>query len=165
IEWPGVVEPRVTNYPACVMDLFPTVADVLSLPDDALLQPCDGISLRPLFTQDLAERGRPIGFRYQQKRALIVDRYKLLTQNIDGDSFELYDLVDDPRESHDLTADLPEVAARMRAQLLEWNASVNDSFAGSDYPEGRVVPPDPAPVNWYDLPQYHPYLTEWRERW
>jgi hypothetical protein len=76
----------------------------------------------------------------------------------------LYDLIDDPHESHDLTATLPEIAARMRTQLLEWNTGVDDSFAGRDYPAGTVSPPDPEPVNWYELPQYQPYLAEWRSR-
>ena len=32
IEWPAVVKPRITHFPACTMDLFPTVADILGLP-------------------------------------------------------------------------------------------------------------------------------------
>ena len=165
IEWPAVIEPRVTSYPACVMDLFPTVADVVGLPADAMLDPVDGISLQPLFDSELESRGRPIGFRYGTKRALVGDRYKILAEDIAEGRFEVYDLVDDPHEERDLTAAQPDLADELHRQLLEWDAGVDRSFAGQDYPEGHVSPPDPEPVNWYELPAYRPYLQEWRQRW
>lgn len=165
IEWPAVIQPRVTSYPACVMDLFPTVADIVGLPENVMTNPVDGLSLKPLFDHELGERRAPIGFRYQAKRALVDDRYKLLTDNLTRDKFELYDLIADPKESRDLSTEHSEVFARMKQQLLDWNASMDASFAGKDYPEGRVSPPDPEPINWYDAPQYQPFLTEWKRRW
>ncbi len=165
IEWPAVIQPRVTSYPACVMDLFPTVADILGLPASVMLKPVDGISLKPLFTRELASRGQPIGFRYTAKRALVDDRYKLLTENLGGGSFQLYDLQADPNETRDLSTEQPEIAARMRKQLLDWNASMDASFAGKDYPGGKVSPPDPESVSWFDTPAYQPFLAEWKERW
>lgn len=115
--------------------------------------------------KELGERSSPIGFRYQAKRALVTDRYKLLTGNLAGGKFELYDLIADAKESRDLSQEKPEVFASMKQQLLAWNASVNTSFAGKDYAEGRLSPPDPEPVNWYDLPQYQPHLADWKQRW
>lgn len=165
IEWPAVIQPRVTCYPACVMDLFPTVADILGLPDSVMVKPIDGRSLKPLFARELGERRQPIGFRYQNKRALVDDRYKLLTDNLARGQFQLYDLIADPRETRDLSIDLPEVASRMRKQLLDWNGSADASFAGKDYPEGRVTPPDPASVFWFETPAYQPWLEQWKDRW
>src|SRR5690606_13878365 len=60
MEWQGVIEPRVTHYPACTMDLFPTVADLLGLPRDVFVQPLDGVNLQPLLTRELERRERPI---------------------------------------------------------------------------------------------------------
>ncbi|MEY2881015.1 MAG: Arylsulfatase precursor, partial [Verrucomicrobiota bacterium] len=165
IEWPGVIRPRITNYPACVMDLFPTVAEIVALPASTMIQPLDGLSLRPLFDRELGERGAPIGFRYHALRALVDDRYKLLTTNLAGGQFQLFDLAADPRESRELSAEQPAVAARMKEQLLAWNTSMDASFAGQDYPERKVSPPDPESVNWFDTPQYQPYLAEWKTRW
>jgi arylsulfatase A-like enzyme len=165
IEWPAVIQPRVTSYPACVMDLFPTVADIVGLPDGVMIKPVDGLSLKPLFTRELGERRAPIGFRFTSQRALVDDRYKLLTDNLRGGRFELYDLVADPKESRDLSAEKPEVFARMKQQLLAWDATMDASFAGKDYPEGIVSPPDPESVFWYDTPPYQPFLSEWKERW
>ena len=168
IEWPGTITPRVTNYPACVMDLFPTVVDVLGLPEEVMIKPIDGISLRPLFAgsnEATVKRDAPIGFRYSKSRALVDDRYKLLTTDLEKGVFELYDLQADPAESKDLAATEPEVHARMKEQLLAWGTTMTASFAGKDYPEGTVSPRDPNPVAWYDDDRYKPFEVEWKERW
>ena len=165
IEWPIRIKPRVTDYPACVMDLFPTIRAIVGFTDEAMVKPIDGISLKPLFERPLEERGAPIGFRHHSKRALVDDRYKLVTEGVRSDRFQLYDLIDDPQESRDLSGELPEVYARMRSQLLEWDRGVDASFAGKDYPEGRVAPPDLPSVDWSTAPDYQPYLGEWRKRW
>ncbi len=167
-EWPGTIAPRVTSYPACVMDLFPTVVDVSGLPVEAMLDPVDGHSLRPLFAggpEAPEKREAPIGFRYNKSRALVDDRYKLLTTDKDAGAFKLYDLVADPAESKDLAASEPGIFSRMKEQLLAWDATMDASFVGKDYPEGKVSPPDPEPVSWYDTERYLPYEAEWKERW
>ncbi len=165
IEWPTVIEPRITNYPACTMDLFPTVADLLDLPDSVLTRPLDGISLTPLFTQELPRRETPIPFRYGSKSAWIDNDYKLLTNDLKRGEFELYDLAEDSNETTDISQEQPAVAARMKTELLYWNQSADDSFAGRDYPENRVVPADPKPVFWTETDAYRPYLPQWKDRW
>lgn len=165
IEWPTVIKPRVTVYPACTMDLFPTVADLLGLPQDVLVQPLDGISLRPLFQREVGERKQPIGFRFGTRLAWIDNRYKLISENAQKGEFQLYDLEVDPKETTDLAAKQPDRLERMKRDLLAWNASVEASFAGKDYPEGKVTPPDPEPRAWYELPTYQPYLAQWKNRW
>lgn len=164
IEWPAVIEPRVTTYPACTMDLFPTVADVLDLPADVLTQPIDGVSLRPLFTAELARREKPIPFRYQGQAALIDNRYKLVSTDYRNDHFELYDLEADPRESKNLAEAEPEVFSRLRREFAVWNDGVDRSFAGKDYAEGRVEPSSPKPISWAESPAYRRYLDEWKKR-
>lgn len=165
IEWPAVIQPRVTNYPACVMDLLPTVAEIVGLPADAVLQPQDGVSLLPLFTEERSERETPIGFRYEKKRALVSNRYKLVTEDISSGEFELYDLANDPKERRDLSGQQPDTFSQLKAQLLAWDKSVQESFEGRDYPEGVVSPPDPKPVSWTRLPQYRPFIEQWKDRW
>ncbi|MGC3972178.1 MAG: sulfatase-like hydrolase/transferase [Pirellulales bacterium] len=164
IEWPAVIRPRVTDYPASTMDLFPTVVDVLNLPADVLTQPVDGISLRPLFTKEIARREKPIPFRYQGQAAWIDNQYKLLSPSLKQGQFELYDLASDPSETKDLAETKPEVFERLHGEFTAWNESVERSFAGKDYPEGRVEPADPKPISWTESPAYQPYLDTWRKR-
>lgn len=170
IEWPaGIRAPRTTHFPAGVIDLFPTVVDLLNLPNDVLVRPVDGTSLKPLLAAvsadaEPARRERPLPFRYQNKLAWIDGRYKLLTDNRAKGEFQLYDLETDPRESRDVGAEQPEIAARMKSELLAWNDSVDASFAGKDYPAGRVDPPDPKSMHWNEKPEYQPFFANWRSR-
>ena len=165
MEWPAIIKPRVTNYPACTMDLFPTVVDILGLPDDYLVKPFDGISLKPIFHDEATERTQPIPFRYGQKMALIGSRYKLLNNDRSKDNFQLYDLSADPIEANDIGDANPEVFKRFKSDLINWNASVEASFAGRDYAAGKLLTPDPESVSWHEVPQYLPYLPLWKERW
>ena len=165
IEWPAAIQPRVTNYPACTMDLFPTVADILELPSDVFVQPIDGISLKPLLKEDLKTRDRPIGFHFNRMSALIDDRYKILSTNRTSSQYELYDLAADPNETRDLSRQDADRFQRLKAQLVAFDASVEASFAGQDYSERRVDPADPPSIGWYESPLYQPYLRQWRDRW
>lgn len=165
IEWPGVIKPRITSYPACTFDLFPTVADILGLPASSFVQPVDGISLKPLFASEIGPRSRPIGFRFQAKIAMVDNRYKILSNNHAAGRYELYDLESDPLETKDLSESQPELLARMKQQLLAWSASVDASFAGKDYPEGKVSPADPESIFWYDSPLYRDWVPQWKGYW
>jgi arylsulfatase A-like enzyme len=166
IEWPAVIKsPRVTSYPACTMDLFPTVVDLLGLPADSLVQPIDGISLKPVIEGMDGERPNPIPFRFGKQAALVDGRYKILTRDLSKGEFELYDLVIDRAENRDLSAKQVERFETMKRQLLEFHASVDASFAGKDYPEGRLDPPDPPSISWFEAKPYQPYLEQWQDRW
>ncbi len=165
IEWPAAIKPRVTHYPSCTMDLFPTVADVLGLDEQVFVQPLDGVSLKPLFTQELNVRSKTIPFRFGTKAALIDNRYKLLTNDYRKGDFELYDLEADPHETRDIRTGQADQYARLKQEFIVWNNAVDASFAGRDYPEGKVEPADPQSIFWYERADYAPYLAQWRDRW
>lgn len=165
IEWPtGIRKPRVTEYPACTMDIFPTLVEVAGLAASGPPRPVDGISLKPLFSEQLDRRERPIGFRHTDRTAFLDNNYKLLKANARQDNWELYDLAADPTESKNLISELPDLARRMKAEWKKWNASVDASGVGKDYPDGEVVPPDPGPRSWPQIPEYRPYLEAWKDR-
>ena len=164
IEWPSSIKPRVTTCPASTMDIFPTVADILGLPDSALLRPIDGISLLPLFAGKITGRKKPIPFRFGNRGALVDNDYKLVAQDIRKERFELYDLGSDPQESNDLAQAKPERFGKMKSAFMKWNAEVDASVAGKDYPEGKVRSDHPAPRFWTAEERYKPFFDEWRKR-
>lgn len=167
IEWPGhITEPRVTEFPAVAMDIFPTVAEVVGLPDSVMQKPQDGQSLKGLFTESWSKREKPISFNCFGNSALLDNNYKLLLngKGKKKKSFELYDLATDPKESKNLYDSNRDVAARMTAQLEVRNKSIEDSLAGKDYPEGRVNKGEPEPRFWMTVDAYRPYFDEWRKR-
>lgn len=164
--WPGQVQPRVTSYPASTSDIFPTLVDVVGLDLSSVApHPLDGISLEPLLKSEIGERPSPIGFRYRGRAAWVDNRYKVVSKDVSKGQVQLFDLVDDPAESNDLSESKPKIAARLGKQLSEWNESVEKSFQGKDYASGRVDPSEPEPRTWTNMEVYQPYFDQWRTRW
>jgi arylsulfatase A-like enzyme len=165
IEWPaGIPEPRITEYPAVVMDIFPTIAEIVGLPDSTMVQPQDGVSLVKLFTKEIGKREKPIPFHYAGSSVVLDNNIKLLHVGKKKKKYELYDLATDPHETHNLYTSAPDQAKRMRKLMDAWVTSMNASVEGKDYPAGRVLPGDPAPRFWMQVEAYRPYFNEWKER-
>ncbi len=163
IEWPAFIRPRITSYPAATLDIFPTIAELLDLPEASLLKPGDGSSLKSLLERDPASREKPIPFRFREKGALIDNDYKIVATEIQQGPFELYNLKHDPKETTDIAQDKPEVFNRMKSLFLEWNTSVEASVAGKDYPEGKVRDGEPEPRDWKDDDRYMKALDAWNK--
>ena len=53
----------------------------------------------------------------------------------EDEEFELYNIVGDPSESNNLIKQRPDIATRMMNELTVWNAGIEKSIAGADYPE------------------------------
>ena len=159
IEWPAVItRPRVVNYPAGTVDIFPTLAEIANVPKTAMLQPQDGLSLKPVFTGKTGPRSKPLFFRHRNRGVIIDNQYKLVSMK---GKFELYDLHADSKESNNLLLKKPDVATELRKKYLTWNASVDASVAGKDYPEGKVDPNQPERRFWKDDPAYAKWAREW----
>jgi arylsulfatase A-like enzyme len=168
IEWPGKITPRTTNFTACVMDMLPTLLELTETPYPDPKRPLDGISLAGLLSGPADEprrRSKPICFRYRSAAAIVDGDWKLLTTTFDKQTFELYQLSEDPDESENVAQDHPRIAERLKSELLQWHALTDASERGRDYPEGRVVADHPQPMFWVDRADYQPYLDEWLNRW
>ena len=147
------------------MDIFPTVAEIVGLPDSTMQQPQDGQSLKGLFTENWQKREQPISFNCFGNSALLDNNYKLLlTGKGKQQEFELYDLATDPKESKNLYESHPAIADRMTALLKTRNESIENSLAGKDYPEGRVNAGEPEPRFWTAVDAYRPYFDAWKKR-
>ncbi|PQO26570.1 sulfatase [Blastopirellula marina] len=127
IRWPGVTEAGAVNEtPVVSMDLTATIFDAagVRLPEDDSL---DGETLRPLFKDETLQRDA-LYFHYphfafhQDNRpgsSIRSGKYKLILW-YDDDSVELYDLEQDLSEQENLAASLPEVAQKLKTQLVGW---------------------------------------------
>lgn len=132
--WPGMIDKaRAVSMPCSTSDYFPTVLDVLGheLPE-AKTRPYDGISLLPLIKGEMTERPRLIGFESTRQVTLVDNRYKIYC-NDRGQTFELYDLIEDAHEKNNLAESHPQVVERMGKTLAEWRESCKASHAGRDY--------------------------------
>jgi arylsulfatase A-like enzyme len=139
VRWPGHVPAgRVDQQSVlCAVDLFPSLCAVAgaALPKDAAF---DGEDLSGALLGKPAARRRPLYweygrnekfFRYPQGAgrspnvAVRDGKWKLLV-NADGTRAELYDLSRDPKETIDLAAQQPEIAARLSREAIEWRQSL-----------------------------------------
>lgn len=166
IEWPAVVSRGIrTEVPASVLDIFPTIADVVGLPSEAILEPHDGISLKAAIEGGrFPAREKPIPFRYMGKGALLDNQYKLVVLDVEKREYELYDLKSDPTESKDVFKTLPTIARKMKDAFEKWNRSVIASDEGRDYREGVLTDPNARRLFWTEMPEYDPHFGKWKNR-
>ncbi len=166
VEWPAVItKARITNHPTVTMDIFPTLAEIVGLPESVLLKPYDGTSIRALFDGEIGARTKPIPFRHTNRAALIDNDYKLLTEDLKKGKFQLYDLVRDTKETTDIYAERPEIAKRMLKAFQAWNQEVEASIEGKDYPEGRLTGGGVTPQRrWSSSEEYKPYFEQLKKR-
>ncbi|MFT4638839.1 MAG: arylsulfatase A-like enzyme [Verrucomicrobiales bacterium] len=166
LEWPAEIVPgRVTKFPAVTMDIYPTIAAIVNLPETSLLQPHDGMSLKGLFKGTLAKREKPIPFHCLGNSAWLDYPHKLVHMGKkNAEAYELYHLENDPLEKTNLYESNAEEAKRMRAGHDAWLGSMRRSIAGQDYSEGKLLPGDPEPRHWADIDAYRPYFESWQKR-
>lgn len=126
--WPGVVEPNsITHQPGHVVDMAPTFLDLLgeAYPDSInghATIPLHGQSLLPIFQG--AQRTEPEYFisGLDKFRMFRSGTYKIVRLN--GGDWELYNIREDPSETENLAASMPEKVAELAAQYQEASAVV-----------------------------------------
>ncbi len=155
IEWPArITRPAITEMPAGVVDIFPTLVEVMQAKVSAPAKPLDGISLLPLMDGKVKERLKPLGFWQSNSgdhptlnggpAAWSDNRFKLVKT---PKQFELYDLTADLAETTDIAANHADVVERMKGELEAWQQSVLGSFAGVDYEGGKLIAPPKSTSN------------------
>jgi arylsulfatase len=119
---PGSRRNAMIHEPGHVIDLMPTVVDATGATyprehKDQMIQPMEGVSLRPAFAGRPLNRTHPIFWEHEGNRAVRSGRWKLVSR-YPGD-WELYDIPADRVERNDLAAERPEM---VRALAAEWEA-------------------------------------------
>jgi arylsulfatase A-like enzyme len=142
IRVPGVAPGRRTD-PVSLVDLAPTLLDLLGQPDT--MGPLDGVSLVPALLD------APASLRPAPDRAIVIHEelqwsvvawpYQLLVRPADN-VVELYDLERDPSERHNLAEREPEIVSRLRARYAEVPpVKVDRTPSGRSYREQQARPP------------------------
>ncbi|MDQ0108941.1 arylsulfatase A-like enzyme [Chitinophaga terrae (ex Kim and Jung 2007)] len=120
--WPGKIRANTTNlYTGAFYDLVPTLAQVSRSP---MLVASDGVSLVPALTGAGKQKEHPyLYWEFHEnggRQAVRQGKWKAVRLQAKGNpdgAVELYDLVADPKETKDLAAAYPAIAARMAAYM------------------------------------------------
>ncbi len=100
---PGIPEGELVKARVALVDLMPTLDDLVGC---KCLERSRGRSLKPLFLDSSRSNDRTVYLAnpgQQPAHALIHDSFKLIA-NTETDTLELYDLLEDPGETSDLSA-------------------------------------------------------------
>jgi arylsulfatase A-like enzyme len=134
IKWPGVI-PSGKKWPeiAAAIDLLPTLADLAGI-DVKTINPLDGISQKSLILEGKVSQADRVIFSHWSNR--ISARSQQYRYNHND---ELFDMVADPGQTKDISKENPELAARFKEMVKEWEFDVTSSQTGfkRNYPVGH----------------------------
>ncbi|MDZ8117023.1 sulfatase [Pontiella agarivorans] len=144
IYWPGHTKAGMhTDTPINSMDFYPTLLEMAGLP----LKPeqhLDGLSIVPLFKGQPVERGAQYWhFPHYQKdgsypsSAIRVGDYKLI-HNYHHDDLLLFKISEDPHETKNLAKSMPEKAAALNKQLMDYLKETGAYLPQPPTPEQRM---------------------------
>jgi len=135
VHWPGVTSPgTVCDEPIISIDYYPTILQIAGVSGDAGHNgSVDGVSLVPLLRDCTARLNRDaVYWHYPHYHAGGDSPYSAvragdwrLIEFHEDESLALYNLKDDPGESTNLAAKMPQKAAQLRDQLHAWRKRVN----------------------------------------
>ncbi|RME95543.1 MAG: N-acetylgalactosamine 6-sulfate sulfatase [Verrucomicrobia bacterium] len=130
IRWPGRI-PAGRRIPqiAAAIDLLPTLLDLAGIPRVGD-KPLDGRSLRPLLLGDGSgwPEDRLLFSHWRGRVSVRSQRFRLDHQGA------LFDMEADPGQRHDVAAQHPQVAARLRRAVERWKAGVLAELGPDDRP-------------------------------
>ncbi|HUV62413.1 MAG TPA: arylsulfatase [Sedimentisphaerales bacterium] len=144
VRWPGHIAPgTVVREIAADIDVFPTLVELCGIRRPKT-EPLDGRSVAPLLLGHEVEwlertlfsvrmDAQPGG---QGRIAGIAARTPRWRLTVYGDKTQLYDMIADPGQKHDVAPQHPQVAAKLRAAVERWYADVT----------GNAPPRVPIPV-------------------
>ncbi len=160
ISRPGTIpENETRSQMVTAMDLLPTLAASAGVeaPQDRII---DGQDITPLIF-DNCESPHEAFFYYSRANYLEAVRcgqWKLFVSRDRETVCELYDLDNDIAEQHDVSADNPEIVARLEKKIQDCRADIGDELTGMEganrRPIGKVEGAEP--LTKYD--KDHPYI-------
>lgn len=182
VQWKGIVKPgQQINLPNMLSDWLPTFLDVAGLP--APLR-ADGTSIAPTLIGKTKQVIKPIvyaeyfeegytpdypDFEAKRRKRLRREMQLIRIGNYSGvrydiknaqDDFEIYDVINDPKQKYDLAATLPGVQRQMKARALQMRRPDSTSIRPYDdaYVPGIDDQPSVKGVQWSSYRGDYPWL-------
>lgn len=125
MHWPDGIESKGEwrRHPSHIIDLMPTFLDVAGAEyperfNGQEILPPEGQSLIPVIKQDRVERDGPLFWEHEGNRAVLSGKWKLVQRH--NRDWELFDMLTDRTETTDLSDEMPEKVAELKAMYEEW---------------------------------------------
>lgn len=126
LRWPGALpRGKVSTQVAMTMDITASILAATGARAPANYRP-DGIDILPILSEKAPMLERRVFWRAarpdRQQRAVRSGRWKLL---VDANQLLLFDLTADPGERTDLAARRPDIVAKLKKLLADWESDVS----------------------------------------
>ena len=137
MKWAGKIKAgKTVTQIAGAIDLLPTLSDLAGIdyePQKAL----DGISLKPLLLEDNPDwEERLLISHWANKTSVRSQQYRL------GAFGELFDMVEDPGQANDISAQQPEIAEQLTKAKEKWELEVLSELPAEDTRTFPIGHPD-----------------------
>ncbi len=130
VSWPSVITDtnRWETHPGHLIDIMPTLAEVSGGQYPSTLKgnsiyPMEGVSLVPAFSGKALGRTKPLFWEHEGNRAMRDGKWKIVA--LKGQPWDLYDMVADRSETHNLAALNPTLMNTMSASWNNWATRTN----------------------------------------
>lgn len=128
--WPKGIARRgeLEHQPGHLVDIMATCVDVAQADyptkiGEHDIKPLEGASLKPAFSGKSLDRKEPLYWEHEGNRAIRDGHWKLVAK--ENKPWELYDLRTDRSETHDLSAEKPELVKELEARWYAYAERAN----------------------------------------
>ncbi len=123
--WPGKIDPGTfSRFPGHFIDIMATFLDITgtSYPlefNGTEITPLQGESLMPALLGEESTRSNALFWEWSKGQAIREGDWKLVRWGMEN-TWDLYNLSEDPTETSNLATDYPEKVKTMELQFMEW---------------------------------------------
>ena len=137
VKWPGKTKPgTITDKQVIIEDFYPTILEMAGISNYKTVQKTDGISFNPILKgKNISDKDRPLIWHYPNEwgpsgpgigatSTVRKGDWKLIYYHND-ESFELFNIMEDIGEQHNLMNSNPQKAKELAIVLSDYLVEVN----------------------------------------